>query len=54
MLASSMGVAGFTAGDAPSLERAIDDALAVDGPSLIDVRIDRSNYGAMMKAIRGS
>ena len=53
MLASSMGVTGFRADDRPSLERALADALAVDGPSLIDVRVDRSNYGAMLKAIRG-
>jgi acetolactate synthase-1/2/3 large subunit len=54
MLASSMGVAGFTAGDRASLERAVDDALAVEGPALVDVRVDRSTYGTMMKAIRGA
>jgi acetolactate synthase-1/2/3 large subunit len=53
MLATSMGVTGFKADDRPGLERALADAIAVDGPALIDVRIDRSNYRAMLEAIRG-
>ena len=30
-----------------------DEALTVEGPSLIDARIDRSNYGDTVRAIRG-
>ena len=53
MLAASMGVTGFKAHDRRTLSQALDEALAVDGPALIDVRIDRSNYRAMLEAIRG-
>ena len=53
LLALSMGVTGFKAVDRDSLGRAIDDALEIGGPALIDVRIVRSNYRAMLEAIRG-
>ena len=53
MLAASMGVTGFKAHDRRTLSHALDQAATVDGPALIDVRIDRSNYGAMLKEIRG-
>ena len=33
--------------------RAIDDAMACEGPSLIDAKIDRSNYARMLEAVRG-
>jgi len=52
-LAESVGVAAWTAGDEAALERAIRDAAAHAGPTLIDARIDRSNYGAMLRAVRG-
>lgn len=52
-LAGSLGVGGWRATSAPGLDRAIDQALASDGPSLIEARIDRSNYGATLKAVRG-
>jgi acetolactate synthase-1/2/3 large subunit len=52
-LAASMGVAGFSASTPEQLSAAIEQALAVRGPSLIDAKIDRSNYGATLKAIRG-
>ena len=52
-LAESLGVAGFAASNEHELARAIEQATACDGPSLIEAKIDRSNYGAMLKAIRG-
>jgi acetolactate synthase-1/2/3 large subunit len=52
-LAESVGMAAWTADDEASLDRAIDAALAQDGPALIEARIDRSNYGATLRAIRG-
>jgi acetolactate synthase I/II/III large subunit len=52
-LATSLGVTPFRAGDEAELERAVDGALQVTGPSLIEARIDRSNYGATLKAVRG-
>jgi acetolactate synthase-1/2/3 large subunit len=52
-LAESLGVAGFEATTEPELSRALDRAAAVDGPSLIDVMVDRSAYGEMLKVIRG-
>ena len=44
---------GWTARDEAELDRAIDAAIACNGPSLIEARIDRSNYGATLRAIRG-
>ncbi len=52
-LAESMGVAGFDASTDDELARAIERASAVDGPSLIDAKVDRSGYGEMLKVIRG-
>ena len=52
-LAESVGMAGWTAHDETTLDHAIDQALQTPGPSLIDVKIDRSNYGATLRAIRG-
>jgi acetolactate synthase-1/2/3 large subunit len=52
-LAESVGVAGFAASNEHELARAIEQATSCAGPSLIEARIDRSNYGAMLKAIRG-
>jgi acetolactate synthase-1/2/3 large subunit len=52
-LAGSFGVPAFAAATEDELSRAIDQALACDGPSLVEARIDRSNYGATMRAIRG-
>jgi acetolactate synthase I/II/III large subunit len=53
VLAGSMGVAGWSVTSAAELERAIERALACDGPSLIEAKIDRSNYGAMLRGVRG-
>lgn len=52
-IAEGFGAAGFVAENAGELERAVEQARAVDGPSLIEARIDRSNYGRMLQAIRG-
>jgi acetolactate synthase-1/2/3 large subunit len=52
-LAESVGVKGVRANDDASLIAAIDGALACDGPSLIDARIDRSNYPDTLRAVRG-
>ena len=52
-LARSLGVPGFAAADEDALDRAIEQALACSGPSLIEAKIDRSNYGATMRAVRG-
>jgi acetolactate synthase-1/2/3 large subunit len=52
-LARSLGVAAFGAGTESDLERAIDGALACEGPSLIAARIDRTNYAETVRAIRG-
>jgi acetolactate synthase-1/2/3 large subunit len=53
-LAPSMGVAGFRARNTAELADAIAGATATEGPSLIDMTIDRSNYPATFRAIRGS
>ncbi|HKV98929.1 MAG TPA: thiamine pyrophosphate-dependent enzyme [Vicinamibacterales bacterium] len=52
-LAESFGVAGFEAATDDELARAIERASACAGPSLIDVRVDRSGYREMLKVIRG-
>jgi acetolactate synthase-1/2/3 large subunit len=52
-VAEGLGLAAFVAANEAEVAQAIDDATACDGPSLIDVRVDRSNYGALMTAIRG-
>jgi acetolactate synthase-1/2/3 large subunit len=53
-LAASVGVAAWKASDEAELDRAVHEALACDGPSLIEAKIDRSNYGATLRAVRGS
>ncbi|HEX3702216.1 MAG TPA: thiamine pyrophosphate-binding protein [Vicinamibacterales bacterium] len=52
-LAQSFGVAGFAAADEAELERALTQAIAVRGPSLIEARIDPANYGRTLRAVRG-
>jgi acetolactate synthase-1/2/3 large subunit len=52
-VAESLGLASVAARTEEELTQAIELAAAIDGPSLIDVSVDRSNYGAMMKVIRG-
>ncbi len=45
---------GFIASSENELEEAVNGAMACAGPSLIDARIDRSNYSDTVRAIRGS
>jgi acetolactate synthase-1/2/3 large subunit len=52
-VARGFGADGFVADDEAGLERAIAAARARTGPSLIEAKIDRSNYGDLLKAIRG-
>jgi acetolactate synthase-1/2/3 large subunit len=52
-LARGFGVQAWTADDEAALDRAIDAALLVDGPTLIEAKIDRHNYGATLRAVRG-
>jgi acetolactate synthase I/II/III large subunit len=52
-MAESVGMPAWTADDEAALDRAIDAALLQAGPSLIEARIDRSNYGATLRAVRG-
>jgi len=52
-LAGSLGVTAFCAANDAQLECAVEQALASAGPCLIEARIDRSNYGRMLRAVRG-
>jgi acetolactate synthase-1/2/3 large subunit len=52
-LAESVGVRGHVAADERQLDGALSDALAHDGPSLIDARIDATSYAGMLRTIRG-
>jgi acetolactate synthase-1/2/3 large subunit len=52
-LAESFGVAGFAASDERQLDRAVEQSLAIGGPSLIEARIDPGNYGRTLRAVRG-
>ena len=52
-LAGSFGVPAWAAANDLELDRAIERALAASGPSLIEAKIDRSNYGATLRAVRG-
>jgi acetolactate synthase-1/2/3 large subunit len=52
-LARSFGAASWSAADEAALDRAIGEALQCGGPSLIEAKIDRSNYGATLRAVRG-
>ena len=52
-LAESLGVTAWTAESESELAQAIEDAAASAGPCLIEARIDRSNYSATLRAIRG-
>jgi acetolactate synthase-1/2/3 large subunit len=52
-LARSVGVDAFAATDEAELDRAIERSLGCKGPTLVVARIDGSNYGATVRAIRG-
>ena len=52
-LAGSFGVRSWVATTEAELARAAAEALACEGPTLIEAKIDRSNYGATLRAVRG-
>lgn len=52
-VARGFGLTAFSASDRDTYEGALRQALEQDGPSLIDVRVDPSNYQAQAKALRG-
>jgi acetolactate synthase-1/2/3 large subunit len=49
----SFGVPSFAAASEEEFEHALASAADCEGPSLIEAKIDRSNYGATLRAIRG-
>jgi acetolactate synthase-1/2/3 large subunit len=51
--ARGLGCAGVTVETEDAYRRALAAALAADGPTVIDVRIDPSGYPAQMAAARG-
>jgi acetolactate synthase-1/2/3 large subunit len=52
-LAGSFGMAAWAASTEAEFAQALERAVGCSGPSLIEARIDRSNYGAMLRAVRG-
>jgi acetolactate synthase-1/2/3 large subunit len=52
-LAGSFGMTSFVATNENELTQALESAGGCEGPSLIEAKIDRSNYGATLRAIRG-
>jgi len=52
-LGESLGVASFAATTEDELARAVSQAAAADGPTLIEAAVDRSTYGPLMKVLRG-
>jgi acetolactate synthase-1/2/3 large subunit len=52
-IAEGFGIPAWSAGTSGELEAALEGAANADGPALIEARIDRSNYSATMKAVRG-
>ena len=52
-LAESLGVSAQFASTEPELVGAVARALAHDGPSLIEARVDASSYAEVIRAVRG-
>jgi acetolactate synthase-1/2/3 large subunit len=52
-IADGFGVTAFVAENEAELGRAIENALQVDGPTLIEAKIDRSNYARTLEIVRG-
>lgn len=52
-LATSLGLRAFTAATEAELAESLGAAESLTGPSLIEAKIDRTNYGATLRAIRG-
>ncbi|HSC14991.1 MAG TPA: thiamine pyrophosphate-dependent enzyme, partial [Gammaproteobacteria bacterium] len=53
MLAGSFGMPAFRAASEAELGKALDEASHSEGPSLIEARIDRSNYARTLEVVRG-
>lgn len=53
-MAEGMGCRSFRADSGAALERVLPEALAADGPALVDVRVDPSGYRAQFEALRGA
>ena len=52
-IAEGFGIPAWSAGTPAELETSLGRAATVNGPSLIDARVDRTIYPSIMKAIRG-
>ena len=52
-LAGSFGVRSWVATTEAELDLAAGEALTCEGPTLIEAKIDRSTYGATLRAVRG-
>lgn len=52
-VAAGLGARGFRAADEAALVAALDEALAHDGPSLIDVLVEPAGYLRQLQAMRG-
>ena len=52
-LAESFGVAPYVAASEAELASAVEHAMANEGPSLIEAKIDKSNYARTVAAVRG-
>ena len=52
-VATALGLRAYRACDAASLRRHLSQALAGNGPALIEARVDPRGYGAVLKALRG-
>jgi acetolactate synthase-1/2/3 large subunit len=52
-VAEGFGVPSFVAATETELEQAVTAARKIAGPTLIEARIDRSNYAATLRAVRG-
>ena len=51
--ARGLGCRAWSVGQGDPLEPVLKAALAADGPTLVDVAIDPSGYGAQLEALRG-
>jgi len=52
-IATAYGLTGFTATDQQELDGVLADALAIEGPSLVDVQVDPTSYPHILNSIRG-
>jgi thiamine pyrophosphate-dependent acetolactate synthase large subunit-like protein len=52
-LAAGFGMPSYAASTEEGFVQSLEAAARHEGPVLIEAKIDRSNYGATMRAIRG-